>query len=261
MSYGIIYKATNKSNGKCYIGQTTKGLEHRIKRHITHSKDLTRNYYFMNVLRKHGQEGLIWEVLCECKDLNELNEKEVYYIKYYDSFNNGYNSTIGGEGIVGHIISEEERKRRSESMMGKKNPYYGKKHTLEIRKKMSDALLNTENHPNRGKHLSEDWKRKISESNMGKIASKETLEKMSKARFGKYRGKDSTCAKKYVITTPDGFSFYIEGLCDFSRNYLDGLLDFRLLHKVVKGERTHHRKYKCRYYNETEDSNLFEYSY
>ena len=96
--YGIIYKATNKINNKIYIGQTTKTLEERIYRHIyraNHSLNITHTH-FINAIRKYGEENFIWEVIDKGKNQEELNEKEIYWIKYYNSVNDGYNIQDGG---------------------------------------------------------------------------------------------------------------------------------------------------------------------
>lgn len=91
---GIIYKITNKVNGKSYIGQTRYTLEFRWRQHI-HKKD---NTYFHNAIRKYGVENFEKEILEEC-DYTDLNKREIYYIAKYDSFKNGYNLTIGGDGV------------------------------------------------------------------------------------------------------------------------------------------------------------------
>ena len=90
---GIIYKITNKVNGKSYIGQTRYTLEFRWRQHI-HKKD---NTYFHNALHKYGTENFDLEILEEC-DVKDLNSKEIFYIAKYNTFNNGYNLTIGGDG-------------------------------------------------------------------------------------------------------------------------------------------------------------------
>jgi len=96
--YGIIYKATNKINNKIYIGQTTQSLEDRIYFHkyraynelnVTHT-------HFINAIRKYGINNFIWEVIDEANTQEELNEKEIYWIKYYNSIENGYNIQPGG---------------------------------------------------------------------------------------------------------------------------------------------------------------------
>lgn len=90
---GIIYKITNKVNGKSYIGQTRYTIEFRWKQH-QHKKD---NTYFHNAIHKYGIENFSIEVLEEC-NIEDLNSREIYYIAKYDTFNNGYNLTIGGDG-------------------------------------------------------------------------------------------------------------------------------------------------------------------
>lgn len=122
--YGIIYKITNNVNGKVYIGQTTKkrgfldryphkgvGIE-RV--YNFHKKNKNRNegynVYLLNSIEKYGFDAFtVDEVFDIAFSKEELNEKEMYYIKYFDSFNNGYNSTLGGEGTSGlHSLSGEE---------------------------------------------------------------------------------------------------------------------------------------------------------
>lgn len=90
---GIIYKITNKVNGKSYIGQTRYTIEFRWRQH-QHKKD---NTYFHNAIHKYGIENFSIEVLEEC-DTKDLNSREIFYIAKYDTFNNGYNLTIGGDG-------------------------------------------------------------------------------------------------------------------------------------------------------------------
>lgn len=90
---GIIYKITNKVNGKSYIGQTRYTIEFRWKQH-QHKKDST---YFHNAIHKYGIENFSIEILEEC-DIKDLNSREIFYIAKYDTFNNGYNLTIGGDG-------------------------------------------------------------------------------------------------------------------------------------------------------------------
>lgn len=90
---GIIYKITNKVNGKSYIGQTRYTLEFRWRQH-QHKKDDT---YFHNAIHKYGVDNFSIEILEEC-DIADLNNREIFYIAKYDSFKNGYNLTIGGDG-------------------------------------------------------------------------------------------------------------------------------------------------------------------
>ena len=114
--YGIIYKIKNKINNKYYIGVTRKtngfngrysrkgiGIERVYNYHNSHKKNnFDYNKHLLNSIDKYGFEA--FEVN-ECLDIafseEELNIKEMCYIKYYNSFENGYNNTKGGEGVLG----------------------------------------------------------------------------------------------------------------------------------------------------------------
>jgi len=94
----IVYKATNKVNGKVYIGITSATLEKRIKQHEERSRTQKHNYKFYNAIRKYGIDSFNFEAIDMARDQTELQSKEIYWIKYFNSFKNGYNSTFGGEG-------------------------------------------------------------------------------------------------------------------------------------------------------------------
>lgn len=89
-----IYKITNNINGKSYIGQTSdyqrRFAEHKAK---GYGQEKTKILYY--AFDKYGIENFTFEVI-ENKTSN-YNEREKYWIKYYDSFENGYNMTEGGE--------------------------------------------------------------------------------------------------------------------------------------------------------------------
>ena len=94
----IIYKSTNKITGKIYIGQTTHTLDKRIKGHIKESK-IESNRPFMLSINKYGEDNFTFETIDSANNLDELNDKEVYWINFYDSVSpNGYNVTGGGQG-------------------------------------------------------------------------------------------------------------------------------------------------------------------
>lgn len=91
---GYIYKITNILNQKHYIGQTNN-IERRYKEHFIWK--LNGSQYIDQIISDIGQENFSFEVIEEC-DLTLLDEREKYWIKYYDSFYNGYNRTKGGSG-------------------------------------------------------------------------------------------------------------------------------------------------------------------
>ena len=90
-----IYKVTNKINGKVYIGQSVD-IGRRWREHMTAKDEI----YFHKAIQKYGVENFEWEVIERCKK-KDLDEREIYWIEYYDSFNKGYNCTKGGDGNSG----------------------------------------------------------------------------------------------------------------------------------------------------------------
>ena len=86
-----IYKITNKLNNKCYIGQSIN-IEKRLKTHKLSKNDSLID----NDIKKYGVENFSFEVVEEC-DYIELNIKESYYIKKYNSINHGYNIKEGSQ--------------------------------------------------------------------------------------------------------------------------------------------------------------------
>lgn len=123
-------------NSKCYIGITSKSLEFRKNKHFSELKKGT-NYKFHNALRKYRKQE-IWEEFCYCKTWNDAKNLEKYFIQYFDSFNNGYNSTLGGDGIIGLKFSEESKKKMRGPRPQTSKALKGKPKSEEHRKKLSD---------------------------------------------------------------------------------------------------------------------------
>lgn len=106
MYKGYIYKWENKINNKVYIGQTMNryGYRERWSQHRYQAENsIHNNNKFHNAIRKYGIDNFDKEVL-ECIEMDDkvelkkvLDKIEVEYIEKYDSFNNGYNSTLGGD--------------------------------------------------------------------------------------------------------------------------------------------------------------------
>ena len=93
-----IYKITNLINGKFYIGKTLSSVENRWKEHCSDSKkrkNEKRPLY--SAMNKYGIENFKIEQIEECSD-NIVDEREVYWIEYYQTFKQGYNATKGGDG-------------------------------------------------------------------------------------------------------------------------------------------------------------------
>ena len=247
----IIYKITNKINGKVYIGQTTKTLEWRWKHHCNVKSCCT---YLRKALDKYGVENFTIEQIDSAVTQDELNEKERYWIKHYNSLApNGYNLTSGGEhptvtdvtreklstirkGKRPHAFDDTFRQKISEiakTRVGEKNPMYGRKHTEEARKRMSEVNIGRVS-PNKGKKLSEETKLKISQShkgkyvgenspNWGKPKSEETKRKLSLANMNKRMGADNHKSRKVLcIETGEIFNSIreVERIKGFSSRHI-----------------------------------------
>ena len=93
---GFIYKIWNEENDKLYIGQTSVGIKTRWSAHLKNY--LTNNAVIYRAMRKYGAGSFHIEQIEEC-DNSLLDEREKYWIEYYDSYKNGYNSTPGGTAL------------------------------------------------------------------------------------------------------------------------------------------------------------------
>ena len=93
---GYIYKITNTLNNKVYIGQTIKTVQKRFTQHKNNSnKEYFSQIVLYKAFNKYGIENFICEEIEEVPN-DKLDEREKYWIEYYDSYFNGYNSTLGG---------------------------------------------------------------------------------------------------------------------------------------------------------------------
>ena len=160
----FIYVIKNLVNGKVYVGQTLN-FSSRKSGHIHCAKRGVQRPLYC-AIRKHGVENFLFEILEECDD-SIVNEREQFWVTKFDSFNSekGYNLTSGGQQNT--VLSELTKQHLRELNVGERNPMYGIHYC--------------------GKKLSEETKRKISESNrgnkrwLGKFHSEETKRKISRA--------------------------------------------------------------------------------
>jgi len=187
-SYGIIYKVTNIINGKIYIGQTTKSLKNRKRRHIGRNDNL----YFHRALNKYGKNSFKWEIICECENQDDLNEEEIYYIKKHNSYwkENGYNLSLGGDGNGG--------------LYGEINGMYGKNHSKESIEKMKrnrhGKCMGDDNPMRRPEMIK--WMKENNPMN-----NKESRDKIAEK-----------LSKLWEITTPKGETLIIRNLSDYCKN-------------------------------------------
>ena len=109
-----IYKITNLLNNASYIGQSINIYKRFCSHHKVDYNNPNSSCYNIKLyraFRKYGLENFKVEVLELCQP-NELNEKEIAYIEYYDSYHHGYNSTLGGTYFSENIHSKETEQKR-----------------------------------------------------------------------------------------------------------------------------------------------------
>lgn len=144
-----IYKIENKINGKVYIGQTIRGLNHRKNQHIQRFKSCERDHKLYLAFNKYGMNNFVFEVIFCTFDKSYLNDLEIHFIKEYNSYNRGYNMTMGGD-----TVSVETREKLSKIFKGRKVTW------------MDKVLESRRNNPN--KRDPKDFVPKGSDSNLSK---------------------------------------------------------------------------------------------
>jgi len=181
----IVYLATNRINGKRYVGVTSHGLAFRRRQHeqAPNAKRVTCRY-FHAAMRKYGKEAFEWMELVHCETFNEALQEEIRLIS---EIKPEYNLTIGGQGTAGRVISQEQRDHHSRMMKGRKrNPESvakmiatntGRKRDPEQRKRMSDARI--------GMKFSAEHCQKIGLSKKGRKQSMEEIEKRRQKALGR----------------------------------------------------------------------------
>lgn len=278
MSCGI-YKIENLINHKVYIGQSCN-IEKRKEIHfIALERNCHQNEYLQRSYNKYGIENFSHEIIEECSE-ELLSEREIYWINYYDSYNNGYNLTEGGYGIRGYHHNKDTRVRMSKSqkdrvrtdeeiekirrIITEYNTTRDYHHSEETKNKISNAvrkfheknpgLYSGENSSFYGKHHTEEWKKNMSERfsgsrnpmygkygkdnpNTGKKRSEESLIRLSVAHKGI---KHTESQKKKIGNNTKGRKYMNNGLeerrvkPDEIQSYLDNGWKYGRVKKVIK---------------------------
>lgn len=133
----IIYKITNKVNGKIYIGQTKQRLAKRWSNHCCKNSHCS---ILHSAILKYGSENFTVEQIDVASNKDELDKKEIFWIRHFDCVApNGYNISTGGNGNRGYKPTKETLMKRSLSLkgihMGDNNPAK----RMDVRVKMSEA--------------------------------------------------------------------------------------------------------------------------
>lgn len=203
-----IYKITNNTNNKIYIG-CSKDIEARWK---YHKRGKCQTIH--NALKAHGVSNFTFEIILECPEMC-FDYWEKYYIKKYDSFgSNGYNMNGGGVSSFGYKHSEKTKQMLSDIQKGKSKPPRTEDHCRNLsnsqkgkivseetktkikekrkeqiitdnhKQKISLSMIGVKNHFFGHKHT-KDAITKMSEAKKGKLVSDETKKKMSESKKGR----------------------------------------------------------------------------
>ena len=200
MKTGIIYGYTNLESGKMYIGQTL----YPKRRYKAHRYGKYKNRWHIDYQKnpyKYEYSVIEYDI-----PEDKLDEREIFWIKFFNSYHNGYNLTEGGGGSRGCSVPISTREKLSKIHKGKPKTFEhrqkiseaqrGKPKTFEHRQKISEAQKGSKPW-NTGKHWSNEVKQKISDANKGlhtgkknpmygKKHSDEAKAKVSKANKGKH---------------------------------------------------------------------------
>lgn len=179
-----IYKVTNVQNSKVYVGKTEALLILRIRRHCAEVRKGT-NRYLYDAIRHYGWDAFLVEVIEICSSKEELDEREIFWITTLKTTDKqfGYNMTEGGEGggFTSEALKKSADKRR------------GKPISDEVKKKISDG--------NKGKTnpISQETKKKISATLTGRMPPK-PIHEIMKGKPGARLGAKHTEEAKALMS-------------------------------------------------------------
>lgn len=121
MTIYSIYVATNQINNKVYVGFDSCWPSRKNDHKSVYLREDSPQQVFYRALKKYGWDNFVWEVVYQSTNgYHTLNVMENYFITKYNSYvhadnTNGYNMTLGGEGVLGRKASTEQKQRKSEA--------------------------------------------------------------------------------------------------------------------------------------------------
>ena len=223
---GIIYCIHNLSTGKKYIGQTVEKMQRRVTRHFRTINETK----ISRAIQKYSKYDFVYGIVEEVEDRNLLDEREQYWIKFYNTVENGFNIKEGGKCARGYKQSESSIEKRRQKLIGKS--------------------------------LTEEHKQKISKAHRGKVLSKETINRMIAYRTG--RNLTESCKEKiskshskntYELKNINGTILIIKNLAKFCR---DNNLSQSYFSRILKCERKSYKGWTIKVLDSGQDE---EYTY
>lgn len=189
----LVYRATCTATNRSYIGITKNGLRHRWTGHLSTARRGSP-VAMARAIRKYGPDAFVLTILAIAADFDEAASVERALIaKHGTMVPNGYNLTTGGEATHGRRVSEEVRKRMSESAIARgSHPQ-----SPESRAKTSAG---------RKAIMTDELRAKIGAAHRGKIMSPETREKLRAAalvQWERHRAEGYTRPQKVIVREAD----------------------------------------------------------
>lgn len=185
-AYGLVYAITNNVNGKRYVGQTTKTIEHRFKQH-TAAKGACRA--MEAAIKKHGVENFKIEVIATAKTQDELNDTETRLISELGTISpNGYNLKSGG-GQTGSCHEDTRKIQREKALTPKRMAIFDemrKRPDVLEKQRLNGVRFASINIPKMQACLTEESYKKSSASLKAHWSIPENIEKLIAAKVGMY---------------------------------------------------------------------------
>jgi group I intron endonuclease len=174
----VIYKVTNLLNNMIYVGQDTKNRDSYYGSGLLIKRAIT----------KYGKENFKREILEYCSTKEELNNREVFWIRELKAKEIGYNICGGGQGQN----TDEVKQKFSESRKGVNNNMFGRKHTDEVKKIISEK--------NKGQKRTKEQKQAISKYMLNRNFSEEQKQEISKKISEKLKGKKKSIEHRQKLS-------------------------------------------------------------
>jgi group I intron endonuclease len=180
-----VYSITHRETGRQYFGITSRRPEKRWSEHKKNRR--SRNTHIACALRKYGPEAFDFKVEFETADFEtaKLAEKELIA-----EFKPAFNLTVGGDGVIGYVFTDEARAKMRAAGLGRRQPPEAR---AKISVAMSKRVVSAETRAKmsasqRGRNVSAETRAKIAASVSkctGWKHSEETKAKMRQAQTGR----------------------------------------------------------------------------